>query len=397
MNVRGFLQSGNPATLLMAFLYFDISFVVWVLLGVLGVHVAADFGLSPAEKGLMVALPMLGGALVRLPLGFLVDRIGARRTGILAQLVVMLPLLWGWLAAGSFPQVLALGLLLGVAGGSFAVALPLASRWYPPERQGLAMGIAGAGNSGTVIAALLGPTLADHWGWHAVFGFALIPVAVVFLLFLRFARECPSAPPPKPLRSYLDLVRRPEALGFCSLYAFTFGGYVGLSSFLVLLFHDQYGFDRVAAGRLAALCVLAGSFMRPVGGLVADRIGGTRLLVGVLLAGSAALGFLAVSPPAVVAGALIFVALGAMGLGNGAVFQLVPQRFRRELGAATGLIGAAGCLGGFLIPNLLGSMQQATGSPAAGFLILGVLGLVALAVLGGLRRTWSVLPHETAA
>src|SRR5262245_61137660 len=170
MRLKDFAKSGHPRTLFMAFLYFDISFMVWVLLGVLGVYIAADFHLTAAQKGLMVALPILGGSLARIPMGILVDRIGPKKTGILGQMMVLLPLLWAWRAGGSLDQVMALGLLLGVAGGSFAVALPLASRWYPSEHQGLAMGIAGAGNSGTVLTALLAPRLAEAVGWHGVFG-----------------------------------------------------------------------------------------------------------------------------------------------------------------------------------------------------------------------------------
>ena len=199
MRIKDFARSGHWPTLLMSFLYFDISFMVWVLLGVLGVYVSKEFGLSPAQKGLMAALPILGGSLARFPMGLLVDRLGPKKTGILGQLIVMIPLVWAWQSGTSFPQVMALGLLLGVAGGSFAVALPLASRWYPSQHQGLAMGIAGAGNSGTVLAALLAPRLAEALGWHAVFGLALIPVSVVLVGFTLFAKESPSQPAPKPV------------------------------------------------------------------------------------------------------------------------------------------------------------------------------------------------------
>src|SRR6185295_8394556 len=178
MNLKSFLKSGHRPTLALSFLYFDVSFMVWVLIGVLGVHIAADFGMSVAQKGLLVALPILGGSLARLPMGLLVDRIGAKRTGLIGQLIVMIPLLWAWQAGNSMTQMMALAVLLGVAGGSFAVALPLASRWYPPEHQGFAMGIAGAGNSGTVLSALFAPRLAEMVGWHNVFGLALIPVGI---------------------------------------------------------------------------------------------------------------------------------------------------------------------------------------------------------------------------
>src|ERR1700682_1547135 len=186
MHLRGFLQAGHWPTLLCAFLYFDISFMVWVLLGALANSIVPEFGLSDSQKGLMVAVPLLGGAMLRLVLGVLTDHIGARRTGILGMALTVIPLLMGWLWADSFSKVLLVGLLLGVAGGRPAPPppLPRGSRWYPPRYQGLAMGIAGAGNSGTALATFFGPRLAQEFGWHAVFGFALIPLALTFLAFV---------------------------------------------------------------------------------------------------------------------------------------------------------------------------------------------------------------------
>ena len=394
MRLKNFSRSGHWPTLLMSFLYFDISFMVWVLLGVLGVYVAKDFNLSAGQKGLLVALPILGGSLVRIPMGVLVDRIGPKRTGILGQLMVMLPLLWAWKGGSSLSQVMELGFLLGVAGGSFAVALPLASRWYPPEHQGLAMGIAGAGNSGTVLTALFAPRLAETFGWHAVFGMALIPVSVVLCLFILFAREHPSQPSPKPLRAYFAILRQRDTLWFSLLYCFTFGGFVGLASFLVIFFHDQYGVSKVNAGTLTALCVFSGSFMRPIGGYLADRFGGVRVLTILLACSAACLAAVATLPPIALVAPLIFATMGTLGLGNGSVFQLVPQRFRKEIGMATGLIGAAGGLGGFLLPSLLGILKGMTGSFGAGFLLLGLAGATCLALMLVQRKRWleSLLP-----
>ena len=164
-----FWKAGHPPTLFAAFLYFDISFMVWVLLGPLGVQIAQTLQLSPAEKGLMVATPVLAGAFLRVVLGLMVDRLGPKLTGIIGQIIVMAALAAAWLIGlSAFWQVMLLGVFLGVAGASFAVALPLASRWYPPEHQGTALGIAGAGNSGTVFAALFAPTLAAWYGWNNV-------------------------------------------------------------------------------------------------------------------------------------------------------------------------------------------------------------------------------------
>ena len=390
MRLTDFAKSGHPPTLLSAFLYFDVSFMVWVLIGVLGVHIAGDFGLTAGQKGLLVAIPILGGSLVRIPLGILVDRIGPKRTGILGQLLVMVPLVWAWWFGRTLHEMMLLGLLLGVAGGSFAVALPLASRWYPPEHQGLAMGIAGAGNSGTVLAALLAPRLAETVGWHAVFGLALIPVVAALAFYIAFAKESPSQPAPKPLRAYLGLLRERDTGWFSLFYSFTFGGFVGLASFLVIFFHDQYGLSKVMAGNFTALCVFAGSFLRPVGGYLADRFGGTRMLTA-LFAG-ASMGLLAVGtlPPLWLVTVLLFVVMAILGMGNGAVFQLVPQRFREEIGVATGVVGAAGGLGGFLLPSLLGYAKEAAGSYGVGLMGVGVVGLGCLALLRTVERGWHI-------
>lgn len=396
MRLGDFWKSGHKPTLLLAFLYFDVSFMVWVLVGALGVFIAEEFRLTPAEKGLLAAVPILGGALLRIPMGILVDRVGPRQAGIVGQLTVLVPLVWGWLGAARWGEVLALSLLLGVAGGSFAVALPLAGRWYPARHQGLALGIAGAGNSGTVLAALLAPRLAEVWGWRAVFGCALIPAIVVLVLFVLFAREAPGRPAARPWAAYGGLLKKRETLGFSLLYAVTFGGFVGLASFLVVFFHDRYGVTRVAAGNLAALCVFAGSFLRPVGGFLADRFGGLRVLAVVLTGASLCLGAVGLGPPAAAAAALLVGALGSLGVGNGAVFQLVPQRFREELGAATGLIGAAGGLGGFLVPNILGLCRELTGTYAAGFFLLSLAGAYGVALLGWQRERWERAPVEAA-
>src|SRR5713226_1223370 len=191
MQLRGFLKTGHTPTLFCAFLYFDISFMVWVLLGALANSIVPEFGLNEAQRGLMLAIPLLGGSILRLVLGLMTDHIGARRTGIMGLVLTLLPLLMGWVWADSFPKILLVGLLLGVAGASFAAALPLASRWYPLEYQGMAMGIAGAGNSGTALATLLGPILANWVGWHAVFALALLPVVLTLSAFAAFAMDSP--------------------------------------------------------------------------------------------------------------------------------------------------------------------------------------------------------------
>jgi NNP family nitrate/nitrite transporter-like MFS transporter len=388
MHLQGFLRAGHRPSLFCAFLYFDVSFMVWVLLGALGNNIAGEFSLSSSEKGLMVAVPLLGGAFLRLVLGVLTDRVGARRTGMLGLVLTLVPLLLGWLWADGFPRLLLVGLLLGVAGASFAVALPLASRWYPPQYQGLAMGIAGAGNSGTALATFFGPRLAEALGWHGVFGLALLPVAGTLALFALLAKDSPAQPEPKPLRSYAAVLRHADAWWFCSFYAVTFGGFVGLASFLSIFFHDQFDLSRAQAGSFATLCVLAGSFLRPVGGYLADRLGGIFLLSLLYTGAGAVMLGVATLPGLAWCTVGLFVVMGLLGMGNGAVFQLVPQRFGQEIGVVTGIVGAAGGVGGFLLPNVLGTLKDMTGSFAGGFLCCGLVSGASAWALLRVSRAW---------
>ena len=283
--------------------------------------------------------------------------------------------------------------MLGTAGASFAVALPLASRWYPPERQGLAMGIAAAGNSGTAIANLVAPMLADVVGWHNVLGLAMLPLALVLVAFTILAKDSPERSTGLPFSHYLKALKHRDMWWFCLLYSVTFGGYVGLSSFLPLFLRDQYEVTP-AIGRLDHR---AGRVhrqrRRPVGGYLADRWGGVRLL-SFLLAGIGMAYALAATLPTMDLVTLLLVAgMACLGLGNGAVFQLVPRRFSAEIGIATGVVGAVGGLGGFMLPILLGNMKQTTGSFGPGFIVLAVAafgGFVLVRSLVTTRADWRV-------
>ena len=391
---RGFLRAGHLPTLVAAFLYFDVSFMVWVILGPLAVFIARDLHLSPAEKGLMVATPVLAGAVLRIVTGVLADHLKPRLTAIIMQTIVIAGLAAFWaFGVESFETTLALGVVLGVAGASFAVALPLASYWYPPQHQGTALGIAGAGNSGTVLAALFAPSLAVALGWRNVLGLAIIPLAIVLALFVLLAKNSPLSPARKSLKDYAEILGFADAWWLMAFYCVTFGGFVGLSSFLPIYFNDQYGLSPVAAGTCTAACVFAGSFVRPFGGAVADRIGGVKTLSFVY--GLVAVLLLVVGrgiPNLIVALPLIVVTMGALGAGNGAVFQIVPQRFARNVGVVTGLVGATGGVGGFYLAASLGAAKQLTGGYGIGLAIFAFLALAALTALTGVsirwRRTW---------
>jgi MFS transporter, NNP family, nitrate/nitrite transporter len=381
--------SGHLPTLISAFLYFDFSFMVWTVLGPLGAQVGETLDLSPDQKGLMVAVPILSGAFLRILLGVLVDRIGSKRTGIIAQAIVICGLLSAWIAGlPSLAATILMGLVLGFAGASFAVALPQAGRWYPPNMQGVVMGIAGAGNIGVVLDSLFAPRLAQTYGWQAVFGLALIPAVLVLLIYLLFAKEPPNTGRKREFSDYLNLLKTSDAHWFCFYYTVSFGGFVGLASSYVIYFKSEYGLTLVRAGDIAALCTFVGAMLRPVGGAVADRSGGIRALYF----------FYGVAALALVSGAVLrdygfnvtsfLAASGALGMANGAVFQLLPQRFPREIGIMTGLVGAGGGIGGFYLAYSLGIAKNFTGAYSLGFLVFAVLCCLAILGLSLVKAKW---------
>jgi len=390
MKTTSFWKAGHTPTLLAAFFYFDLSFMVWVLLGPLAVQISKDLGLTAAQKGLMVATPLLAGALLRIVMGVLVDHLRPKKAGAIGQVIVIVSLTWAWLGElNTYETMLMLGILLGVAGAAFAVALPLASRWYPPEHQGTALGIAGAGNSGTAFAALFAPTIALSFGWQNVFGWCLIPLGVAFVVYLIFAKDAPTAPPPKSLVEYMHVLKDKDAWWFMFFYSVTFGGFSGLASSLTIYFNSQYGLSPITAGYFTAACVFAGSLVRPVGGIVADRIGGIKTLSLMYVLAALFLFIASTGLKSYELALLVFVlAMLSLGTGNGAVFQLVPQRFRKEIGVMTGLVGMAGGIGGFYLASSLGYSKQLTGSYQLGLTLFSSLAVMALVGLMAVKTRW---------
>lgn len=382
-------NSGHWPTLVTAFIYFDFSFMVWTVLGPLSVHIKEALHLSEEQAGLMVAVPSLGGAILRIVLGLLVDRLGAKPTGILAQCLVILALTWGWLAGlGGFASVLLMGFMLGFAGASFAVALPQAGRWYPPQMQGTVLGLAGAGNIGVVLDALVAPRLANAYGWRAVFGFSLIAAVVVLVVYAVFSREAPMEVKQRKLSDYWQLMRDRDTHWFCFFYTITFGGFAGLAASLVMYFKGQFGLTKVQAGDWAALCVFVGVMARPIGGALADRLGGTRSLTVCYLIAGIMLMLVGHAAGLVASIVLFTIALGALGAGNGAVFQLLPQRFNKELGIMTGLVGAGGGFGAFFLATSLGWSKGHTGSYIIGLSSFAALCFCAATGLTLVKARW---------
>ena len=370
------LRSGHWPALIGAWLHFEVSFMVWLLIGALGVFIAGEFGLTATQKGLLVGVPLLGGAVLRIVVGLASDTIGPKSIGLALLLCELVAVLWGWLGATSYHQILGVGLCLGTAGASFAVALPLASRAYPPAHQGLAMGVAASANSGTVLAAFFAPRLGQIVGWHGVFGLMVFPILLTIILFsVLVPGEIGRAPSARPRSG--PILRLPSLYWLSFLYAVTFGGFVGFCSFLPIFFQDQYRLHLVTAGSLTALCGLAGSLIRPAGGYVADRLGGVHVLLVVFLVMAGCVLAIARLPAVAWAAPMIVTAVAAMGFGNGVVFQVVADRLRPQIGVATGVIGAAGGFGGFLLPVWLGMLKDATGSYQGGFLLFAAVALTA--------------------
>jgi NNP family nitrate/nitrite transporter-like MFS transporter len=397
MNWRELRKQGHWPTLATSFLYFDVSFMVWTLLGALGAMIAPDLGLTADEKFLMVSTPILAGAFLRIALSLLVDRIGTKPTGILAQLIVMASLAAAWrFGISNLTEALWLGAALGLAGASFAVALPQAGRWYPPHMQGVVLGLAGAGNIGVVIDHLAAPRIAAVWGWQSVFGAALIPLVIAFVLYVVFAKEPPGEFKPKKLSDYARLLGEKDAHWFCFLYTISFGGFVGLATAFAIYFSDQFGLKPVQAGEMAAFCTLVGALGRPFGGALADKLGGIKALGVFFTVAACAMVTAALFDNLWICGGAFFIASGAFGMCNGSVFQLLPQRFSRDIGLMTGLVGCGGGIGGFLLGRLFGLSRHYTGNYTAGILIFASLAVVALTGLFLVKKRWRTTWGATA-
>jgi NNP family nitrate/nitrite transporter-like MFS transporter len=314
---------------------------------------------------------------------------GAKIVGLGILGLEAIGLTLGWLGGTTFEDMLGIGIFLGFAGASFAIALPLASQAYPSAHQGLAMGVAAIGNSGVLLATFIAPRLAEEHGWHHVFGIMLLPVMGTALLFFLLVQSVPAKNTiegSKTRNEFGVLLRKgvqdPFMYWLCLLYGVTFGGFVGLSSYLPIFFHDQFQVGMVNAGSLTALCALAGSGARPLGGFLADRFGGLTLLQGT---------FLLIAALCLVSGDLghftlvftmIFLVMFCLGFGNGAIFQVASNRFKSMMGTASGFIGAAGGIGGFLLSSGFGWLKESTGTFSVGFLVLGVVsGLAGLSVM----------------
>jgi len=373
-------RPGAANALFLSTTAFAVSFAVWGLVAALAPTFTQLYGLSAKAKSLMIAIPVLLGSIGRLPAGMLADRFGGRKVFTALLFLSAIPAV-GIGFSTSYSQLLWLGVLLGAAGTSFAIGVSFTSRWFTKEQQGTALGVFGMGNIGQSIAVFGAPLLALWLGsWRPVFFlFAAISVAWGILFYL-FARDAESSIKPKTLRENMAVLRQSRTAWILSLFYFlTFGGFVAFSIYLPTLLRDLFKLTPADAGARTAGFVLLATLMRPVGGILADRFGGARVLAFVFVA-VALLGTLMGCPwiPTFTVGALG--AAAALGVGNGAVFKLVPEHFPKETGTVTGLVGAFGGLGGFFPPLVLGVINDATGGYAIGFVLLGLFAILCFLV-----------------
>ena len=387
---KTFLKAGHPPTLFAAFLYFDFTFAIWVLNGAMAPFISESFSLTAAQKGFMVSVPIIAGALMRFPLGILSQYIGRKNAAMVEMGLIIIALLYGYLFVGSHNEVLAMGVLLGIAGGSFGVALSLGSGWFPPKYKGLAMGIAGAGNSGTVLAVLFAPPLAMKYGWTTVYGLAAATMVLPMLVMWFCAKEPPDREAHQTFRDHIACLFEKDGWAFSLIYVITFGGFIGLASFLPTYFYDQFKVTKVEAGQLTMLATLMGSAVRVVGGYVSDRIGGINALSAVLIGVIVTLVACGLAGQSVAITTLLFMlCFAALGAGNGALFQLVPLRWPVSTAVAGSMIGEIGALGGGFIPNAMGQSQQLTGSYLWGFVAFAVLAAGMLLMLRFVQIRWT--------
>jgi NNP family nitrate/nitrite transporter-like MFS transporter len=369
MSASAVPRPGAYRALVLSTLAFALCFAVWGLVSPLATRFQELYELSSTQISVVIATPVILGSLFRIPIGLLTDRFGGRAVFTALMLVLIVPVLFIGLLGGSFGGLLFWGFFLGLAGSSFAVGVPFVNKWFPPHMQGLVLGIYGMGNIGSAIAAYAAPAIAAFYGWQWAFWVFILPLAALAVVFWLLGRDAPATGPRPSVTAGISLFRREVMPWVLSLFYFlTFGGFVALGIYLPKLLVDLFGFTPTGAGLRAAGFVVLATLARPVGGWLADRIGGSRTLAIVFAVVPVTALVMSLQPgPGLFRLAVLTTAV-LLGVGNGAVFKLVAAYYPDKTGAVTGVVGAAGGLGGFFPPLVLGVVRDATGSYALGFI-----------------------------
>ncbi|MFD0772983.1 nitrate/nitrite transporter [Streptomonospora algeriensis] len=374
---------------------FTLLFWAWNLVGPLAPAYSERLELTPTQTSVLIAFPVLVGSLGRIPVGALTDRYGGRLMMAAVCFISIVPVLLIGFFGNSFATLLVFGFLLGVAGTSFAVGIPFVGAWHRPERRGFATGVFGAGMGGTALSAFLTPYLAELLGiaaTHVVMAAALTAMGIVMLLFS-------SNPPEWRPSTAAVLPRMREALGIKAtwqnmlLYAIAFGGFVAFSTYLPTLLHTAYDFAQTEAGLRTAGFSFTAIIARPLGGVLSDRIGPVRVCQASFFGTAAMAVALVFHPPAEVPAGIVFVLMAfALGLGTGGVFALVARLVEpARVGTVTGMVGAAGGLGGYFPPMVMGAVLELTGAYTIGFVLLAC---AALAVALYTSRAFRGMPDR---
>jgi MFS transporter, NNP family, nitrate/nitrite transporter len=387
---RTFLKAGHAPTLLASFVYFSYCCGVWVTNGAMAPFIKESLNLSPSQIGLMLSVPIFAGAIMRFPLGILAQYIGRKNATLVEMGGIAIALLFGYYLVDTYNDLLAMGVLLGIAGASFGVALSLGSGSFPARYKGLAMGLVGAGNVGTSVSALLAPMLAQAYGWKTVYGIAAIGLLIPVVVMLVLGREPDDVDKHASFKEHIACLFEKDGWAFSIIYAITFGGFIGLTTFLPSYYYDQFGVSKVQAGQLTMLAAFMGAALRVLGGWISDHWGGINTLTAVLVVITVTLVACGLAAGSLVLTTLLLMlCFAALGAGNGALFQLVPLRWPMTTAVAGSMIGEIGALGGGLVPNAMGLSKQHTGTYFWGFALFAVLSLIVLFMMRSMQLRWT--------
>ncbi|MDQ0902569.1 MULTISPECIES: nitrate/nitrite transporter [unclassified Paenibacillus] len=371
-------QNGSALALGLSTMAMMASFIIWSVFAPIAGQIQELFHLSTIQKSVLIATPVLLGSILRIPMGIYTDRFGGKRIFAAVMLFLVIPLLLaGWVK--SYWLLLLCALFIGMAGTTFAVSLTYVSRWFPPERQGLVLGLAGLGNLGGAAASYTLPFVFNRYGLPWVFWSLAIMIVIVTIIFWIGTKELPAPAKVKTFKQSMVVLKEPSTWYLSVFYFLTFGGFVAFSVYLPTFLKDLFQLSATEAGVKTAGFVVISTLIRPLGGYLADRFGSRIVLAAVFagiivtsLAMAASLHqFTGFSVSCLTAAALL-------GVGNGAVFKMVPEVSSGNTGAVTGIVGAAGGVGGFFPPIVLGIIKDLSGAYTLGFVMLMLFACVCL-------------------
>ena len=377
------------SVLTLSTLAFTVCFAVWVMFSIIGIPIKASLGLNETQFGLLAATPILTGSLIRLPLGMLTDKIGGRIVLFVLMVSTVLPIYLISLAT-EYWHFLLLGLFVGVAGGAFSVGISYVARWFPRQRQGLAMGIFGAGNAGAAVTKFVAPSLVVAYGWQAVpqvYAVAMLAMAILFWIF-TYTDTTHHVPGHVTVRDQLAVLKDRNVWKLCQYYSIVFGGYVALSLWMTKYYITEYGFGMQTAALLAAVFVLPSGIIRAMGGWLSDKFGAHRMTWWVMWVSWICLFLLSYPQTEMVVQttkgemslhlglnvwvftALLFILGIAWGFGKASVFKYISDEYPHNIGVISGIVGLIGGLGGFLLPILFGAIVDITGVNSGIFMLM---------------------------